>query len=97
MLCKKCKFIVSEVGADICTAGTCMGNGLCIQITGQEKMETRCSCLPGWEGIDCSENIDECGITNTPCQSGSTCVDLVNDFICICPSDKTGVLCAEGQ
>nr|XP_054769902.1 fibropellin-1-like [Lytechinus pictus] len=28
-----------------------------------------------------------------PCQNGATCVDLMNDFECICPSGYTGKIC----
>ena len=48
-------------------------------------------------------DINECavdGATNTfsgPCKNGGICIDLVNDFNCVCPFGYTGSLCTIGK
>ncbi len=51
-----------------------------------------CSCPPGYslEGL-CGEEVDEC--QSNPCQFGSPCTDLVNDFYCECPGSTMGKDC----
>ncbi|KAG9342195.1 hypothetical protein JZ751_016697 [Albula glossodonta] len=34
-------------------------------------------------GIFCSESSDRC--LSEPCQNGATCVDMMDDYVCICP------------
>lgn len=38
-------------------------------------------------------DINEC--ISDPCTFGSTCVDGIGSFKCICPPGRTGALCAE--
>lgn len=51
----------------------------------------KCQCKSGYTGEICSEQIDECA--SNPCVSGSTCVDKINSFECLCPEDRTGKFC----
>jgi hypothetical protein len=50
-----------------------------------------CSCRPGYSGLFCQTNIDECA--SNPCQNGATCFDAINSFSCLCIPGYSGVLC----
>lgn len=50
-----------------------------------------CICVNGWNGDDCSENIDDC--VDAACFNGATCIDGVGSFSCRCTPGKTGLLC----
>ena len=38
----------------------------------------RCTCLEGWEGERCGDDVDECA--PTPCRNGGECYDSLTDF-----------------
>lgn len=40
-------------------------------------------------------DINEC--QSSPCAFGSTCVDEINGYRCLCPPDRTGPHCHEGR
>ena len=48
-----------------------------------------CTCADGWEGQNCTDDIDEC--ESDPCQHGGTCNDAVNSFNCSCTSGEGNV------
>ena len=50
-----------------------------------------CVCEPGFDGIQCEINIDEC--ESNPCQNGATCKDQVNGYRCNCASGWEGPNC----
>ena len=71
---------------DECAAnpGPCRNGGTC-----QNKDEGfECFCVNGWEGYDCSINVDDCRTNN--CLNGGTCHDQVGYYTCECPVGKTG-------
>lgn len=40
----------------------------------------------GFEGVNCSHNIDEC--LSSPCENNATCTDAVNAFYCNCSTGQ---------
>jgi len=49
------------------------------------------SCSPGFTGIDCSTDINECEGVN--CSGSGACKDLVNGFFCDCDAGFVGDFC----
>ncbi|XP_072289620.1 protein crumbs homolog 2b [Eucyclogobius newberryi] len=75
-------------GSPICDSQPCLNAGVC-----QDQFnEFNCSCSPGWEGVLCEREINECEYE--PCLYG-TCADLMADFRCDCEPGYTGKSCEE--
>lgn len=51
-----------------------------------------CQCRPGFKGLRCELNIDECA--RNPCRNAGTCVDGINDYTCKCTLGFTGKDCS---
>ncbi|CAL1547951.1 unnamed protein product [Lymnaea stagnalis] len=43
-----------------------------------------CVCRPGWAGLTCSNDIDECSATDPPCPSLSSCINTPGSYHCQC-------------
>ncbi|XP_068942361.1 cubilin [Petaurus breviceps papuanus] len=74
----------------ICQSQPCV-NGQCIETVSSYH----CMCHPGWEGTNCTENINEC--LSDPCFNGGTCTDGINGYTCECTSAWTGSQCQTPQ
>ncbi len=65
------------------TRGLCV-NGICQNKNGSYQ----CYCRPGFSGVHCDYDFDEC--LSTPCLNGGTCSNLVNGYSCQCPPGFDG-------
>uniref|UniRef100_A0AAY4B7T8 Delta-like protein n=1 Tax=Denticeps clupeoides TaxID=299321 RepID=A0AAY4B7T8_9TELE len=78
----------SEDGVRHISSNVCGPHGRCIS---QPGGNFSCACQPGFTGMYCHENINDC--VSSPCVNGGTCVDGVGSFKCICPDGREGRLC----
>ncbi|KAL4613242.1 EGF-like repeat and discoidin I-like domain-containing protein 3 isoform X2 [Arapaima gigas] len=78
-----------------CNPNPCKNDGTCEVIShsrrGDVFNEYVCKCLPGFEGIHCQNNVNDC--VGQPCKNGGTCRDLDGDYTCKCPSPYVGKHC----
>lgn len=69
----------------------CLNGGRC-----QVNNHTiQCACLPGFTGLFCETNIDEC--YTKPCSPNGECLDLINGYQCQCKTDWVGYNCDRSQ
>ncbi|XP_036327522.1 protein crumbs isoform X3 [Rhagoletis pomonella] len=76
-----------DEGCVLCFNTDCKNGGYCSSPSEQYA----CKCLAGYEGDDCSIDIDEC-LTAT-CENNATCIDRVADFQCRCLPGYDGRFC----
>jgi hypothetical protein len=69
---------------DPCLSIVCLNNGTCIRTSSVTGV---CSCLSGYTGIACQNQINSCA--SAPCING-TCISLVNSYQCYCFPGYTG-------
>ena len=76
-------------GGDRCQSASCAS--VCGEGTESCSEGPTCHCKPGWNGLLCEINIDDC--SPSPCKFGGTCIDRVNGFFCQCAPGFTGTTC----
>ncbi|CAH3047115.1 unnamed protein product, partial [Porites lobata] len=64
---------------DFCSSNPCLNNGTCTSLTS----DFQCQCTPGWQGKDCSKDIDECAINSTQCGDKQVCHNFPGGFTCL--------------
>ena len=74
-------------GRDVCRMTDCGHDRQCFDAW--ERAD--CVCLPGFEGTNCTININECA--PAPCLNGGTCADRINGYTCSCPKLWLGARC----
>ncbi|XP_032441139.1 protein jagged-2b isoform X1 [Xiphophorus hellerii] len=75
-------------GVQHVSSNVCGPRGRCIS---QPTGNFSCICDPGFSGIYCHENINDC--ISSPCKNGGTCIDGLSSFQCFCPDGWEGQLC----
>jgi hypothetical protein len=68
----------------------CKNDGHCYEDADID--EPVCVCRQGFTGKDCSQRVDQCSKLR-PCQHGSVCVNLDDDYECRCLHGYTGKNC----
>uniref|UniRef100_A0A1A7YPA9 Milk fat globule-EGF factor 8 protein n=1 Tax=Iconisemion striatum TaxID=60296 RepID=A0A1A7YPA9_9TELE len=87
--------ICNENETGPCIPNPCENDGVCEVMShsrrGDVFSEYICKCQPGFEGIHCQNNVNDCAAQ--PCENGGTCRDFDGDFLCHCPSPYVGKHC----
>ncbi|XP_010871746.2 delta and Notch-like epidermal growth factor-related receptor [Esox lucius] len=71
---------------DFCALNPC-AHGICRSVA----TSYRCLCVPGYHGLYCEEEYNEC--LSAPCQNYATCRDLINAYECVCTHQYEGRHC----
>ena len=80
----------SGFAIDDCEVFSCQNGGTCIELQDGTKF---CRCPPEWGGDDCSQDVDECSQSPSPCGGENYCLNLRGGYTCICQQGFTGPLC----
>ncbi|XP_078500152.1 protein crumbs homolog 1 [Lissotriton helveticus] len=90
-----------ETDINECLSNPCLAGGECVELSRAESSGRTpelppefkyqraagyaCRCRPGFTGIHCEEDINECDIR--PCQHGGKCENLSGSYTCHCPAE----------
>ncbi|ODM98815.1 Cubilin [Orchesella cincta] len=77
-----------------CHNNPCSNGGKCIPTI----YGAFCMCLPGWEGEQCNQDVNECANnqgTEFGCQNGGTCLNTPGSWHCQCRTGFVGTLCSK--
>ncbi|NXV77696.1 CRUM1 protein, partial [Atlantisia rogersi] len=95
-----------EEDVDECAADPCHNGGVCIERSNPAYYGTQpdlpsqfsysqaagflCRCQPGFAGVECAVNINEC--EEAPCKNGALCEDGIADYTCHCAPSQDGII-----
>ncbi|NWR74432.1 CUBN protein, partial [Centropus unirufus] len=75
-----------------CSSNPCKNSGTCVN----SLDGFFCLCPSNWQGLLCSEDVNECQIyagTDLGCQNGATCVNTPGSYSCSCTPETYGPHC----
>lgn len=81
-----------EINDDFCEVFFCLNGGICKYIN---VIEFNCICDVGFIGKMCEENVNDCLFVL--CLVNFDCIDLVNDYKCVCYLLYIGFDCGIGR
>uniref|UniRef100_A0A2C9JTQ7 EGF-like domain-containing protein n=1 Tax=Biomphalaria glabrata TaxID=6526 RepID=A0A2C9JTQ7_BIOGL len=86
--CEDCE--PSFWGVNCANQCQCSGHGTCHHIRG-------CECYPGWQGVDCNNDVDECVRNLHNCSVQEVCQNTRPGFICNCQPgyQKNNSVCSD--
>ncbi|XP_030062607.1 protein crumbs homolog 1 [Microcaecilia unicolor] len=75
-----------EISVGDCSSNPCI-HGNCVET----PVSYVCECEPGYTGMNCDMDINNC--LDHHCANGTTCIDGIGIYSCLCPGNFTGKLC----
>ncbi|XP_015512725.2 cubilin [Neodiprion lecontei] len=86
--------ILNKLQTDECASNPCQNGGTCEDLIDGYK----CRCIEGWEGPQCTKDVDECARylgTDLGCQNNAVCRNLAGSYRCDCTSGWYGIHCTK--
>lgn len=90
-----CVCVVSVLGTrcelvDSCVSSPCSNSGTC---TSLPDGKFSCTCLSGYDGYLCQNDVDECAQDPSLCRNGGMCMNVPGSYRCNCAAGFTGSKC----
>ncbi len=79
-----------DVLVDPCDTTPCANGGTCTRLS---RSTFSCMCPPGFTGVNCNTDINECNIISMPCSNGGTCQNNPGGYTCQCLGNWAGQDC----
>ncbi|PVD35911.1 hypothetical protein C0Q70_02880 [Pomacea canaliculata] len=48
------------------------------------NVDGTCTCKSGWTGVNCTQDVNECTQSPSPCVANSTCSNTNGSYLCVC-------------
>ncbi|XP_041369439.1 protein crumbs-like isoform X2 [Gigantopelta aegis] len=92
----ECSCLQYFLGETCNTRGPCVDNtcnNSTTQSCEQNEVNYTCVCQNGWQGVNCSQDVDECTQNSSLCQNGGTCQNKDGRYKCACAPGYSGMNC----